>query len=83
MQMTSTVPPVTPSKCGKVWANPNRVPANISMRLFGPGVMEPTNIMTIRGETMINIWLKRVHRIIGRVLRPYQPRRLDNRYSNR
>jgi hypothetical protein len=62
MQITSTVPPVTPSKCGTVWANPNRVPANISMRLFGPGVMELTNIMTISGETMINIWFKRVHR---------------------
>jgi hypothetical protein len=59
------VPPVTPSKCGTVWANPNRVPANISMRLFGPGVMELTNIMTISGETMINIWLKGVHRMNG------------------
>ncbi len=65
MQMTSTVPPVTPSKCGTVCANPNRVPASISMRLFGPGVMDPTNIMTIRGETMINIWLKCVHRMNG------------------
>jgi len=57
MQITSTVPPVTPSKCGTVWANPNRVPANISIRLFGPGVMEATNSMTMRGEMMINIWL--------------------------
>jgi hypothetical protein len=62
MQIISTVPPVTPTKCGTVWVNPNRVPANISIKLFGPGVMEATNIMAIRGETMISIWLKRVHR---------------------
>jgi hypothetical protein len=30
------------------------------MRLFGPGVMEATNIMTMRGETMINTWFKRI-----------------------
>lgn len=43
-------PNVTPSRCGIDLANPNSTPDEVSMMLFGPGVIDDTNANNANGN---------------------------------